>query len=91
MFQKRIGDRSESNFGSDIQLAKKDQVIIPGHMLWFLPCCFLDSSDASFWANYAGGHKCLPVNTTGGTQVSSWSNYRVGHFEILSPYFPCHA
>ena len=50
------------------------------------------SSDVSFWANYGGGgHKCLPVNTTGGTQVSSWANYRVGHFEILSPYFPCHA
>ena len=25
-----------------------------------------------------GGHKCLPVNTTGGTQVSSRSNYRGG-------------
>ena len=50
-----------------------------------------NSSDVFFWANYGGGHKCLPVNTTGGTQVSSWANYRVGHFEILSPYFPCHA
>ena len=37
----------------------------------------VDSSDVFFWANYGGGHKCRPVNTTGrGAQVSSRSNDR---------------
>ena len=40
-----------------------------------------------FSVKLQGGHKCLPVNTTGGTKVSSWSN-EGGTFRFLLPSSP---